>query len=110
MARRLAADLDGRARLHLQVEPGLDARHALVRRARARAPAVPSRRAHFLARLRLGRELHAAAVARRGRARQAVAALEDAGRSLAEARNVASALRADVGAPGEAADLHGQRA
>ena len=32
------ADLDGRPRLHLQVEHGLDARHALLRRARPGAP------------------------------------------------------------------------
>ena len=47
--RRLAADLDGRARVHVQVEHGLDARHALLRRARAGAPTVPPRRADVLA-------------------------------------------------------------
>ena len=71
LARRLAADLDGRARLHVQVEHGLDERHAVVRRARAGAPALPPRRADLLARLRLGRELRPAALPRRGRPRQA---------------------------------------
>ena len=73
LARRLAPHLDGRARVHVQVEHGLDARHALVRRARPGAPALPPRRAHVLARLRVGRELRPAALTRRGRPRQAVA-------------------------------------
>ena len=110
VARRLAADLDGRARVHLQVEHGLDERHAHLRRARAGAPAVPPRRADVLARLRVGRELRPAALPRRGRPRQALAALEAAGRPLAAARDAAGALRADVGAPGQAAALHGRRA
>jgi 1,4-alpha-glucan branching enzyme len=43
--------------------------------------------------LRVHRELHAAAVARRGRARQALAARQDARRRLAEVREPAAALR-----------------
>ena len=110
VARRLAADLDGRARVHVQVEHGLDERHAHLRRARAGAPAVPPRRADVLARLRVGRELRPAALPRRGRARQALAALEAPGRPLAAARDAAGAVRADVGAPRQAAALHGRRA
>ena len=82
----------------------------VVRRARAGAPPVPPRRADVLARLRLGRELRPAALPRRGRPRQAVAALEAAGRPLAAARDAAGAVRADVGPPGQAAALHGRRA
>ena len=37
LAGRLAADLDGRARVHLQVEHGLDARHALLRSSTSRS-------------------------------------------------------------------------
>ena len=40
VARRLAPDRRRRARVHLQVEHGLDARHARLPRARARAPAA----------------------------------------------------------------------
>ena len=82
----------------------------VLRRARPGAPPLPPRRAHVLARVRVGRELRAAALARRGRARQALAALEAPGRPLAEARDPARALRDDVGASGQAAALHGRRA
>ena len=74
VARRLAADLPRRARLRLQVEHGLDARHARVLRARPGLPAVPPQRADVLDDLRVHRELRPAALARRGRARQGLAA------------------------------------
>ena len=83
MAGGLAADDERRARLHVQVEHGLDARHARVLRARPRPPPLPPRRADLLARLRLGRELRPPALARRGRARQAVAARANARRPVA---------------------------
>ena len=47
---------------------------------------------------------------RRGRARQGLAAREDAGRPLAAARQPARALRLHVGAPGQEAAVHGRRA
>ena len=53
------------------------------------------------------RELHPAAVARRGRARQGLAARQDAGRPLAEAREPARAVRLHVGAPRQEAAVHG---
>ena len=56
------------------------------------------------------RELHPAAVARRGRARQGLDALQDAGRPLAAAREPARAVRVHVGAPRQEAAVHGQRA
>ncbi len=68
---------------------------------------LPPPRADVLAGLRVHGELHPAAVARRGRARQGVAAAEDAGRPLAEAREPALPVRLHVGAPGEEAALHG---
>ena len=71
VARCLAADRQRRARLHLQVEHGLDARHARIRLQGAGASPLASRRPDVLAHLRVGRELRAAALARRGRARQA---------------------------------------
>ena len=63
-----------RARLRAQVEHGLDARHARVLRARPRPPPLPPRPAHLQPDLRLLGELRAAALPRRGRARQGLAA------------------------------------
>ena len=74
LARRLAADLPRRPRLRLQVEHGLDARHARLLPARPGPPALPPPRAHLRAALRVHRELRPAALARRGRARQGLAA------------------------------------
>ena len=110
LAGSVAADLPRRARVRVQVEHGLDARHALVLPARARLPPAPPPRAHLLARLRLERELHPPALARRGRPRQALAALEDAGRPLAAAGEPPRALRLHVGAPRQEAPVHGRRA
>ena len=98
MARRLAADVRRRPRLRLQVEHGLDARHA--RRTSQHDPV--HRRyhhdtAHLRPALRVHRELHPAALPRRGRARQGLAAREDARRPLAEVREPARALRATCG-------------
>ena len=73
------------------------------------SPASPSR-ADVRARLRVERELRAAALPRRGRARQALAALEDARRPVAAACEPANALRVHVGSPREEARVHGRRA
>ena len=78
--------------------------------ARSDPPPLPPPRADLLARLRVERELHPPALARRGRARQGLAAREDAGRPLAAAREPARALRVHVGAPRQEAALHGRRA
>ena len=78
LAGRVAAGVPGRPRLRLQVEHGLDARHARLLRARADPPPVAPPRADVLARLRVHGELHPAAVARRGRARQGLDARQDA--------------------------------
>ena len=59
--------------------------------------------------LRLQRELRAAAVARRGGARQGLAARQDAGRRLAEVRQPARLLRLHVRPSGQEAAVHGRR-
>ena len=107
VAGRLTADVPGRARVRLQVEHGLDARHAGVLPARPDLPPLPPPRADLQPRVRVHRELHPAAVARRGRARQGLAAVQDAGRPLAEAREPALAVRLHVGAPRQEAAVHG---
>ena len=62
-----------RARLQLQVEHGLDARHARSTSSEdPGAPALAPRPDHVLDALRVHRELRAAVLARRGRARQAI--------------------------------------
>ena len=110
MARRLAADVPRRARLRLQVEHGLDARHARLLPPRPDLPPLPPPPADVLAHVRVQRELRAAALARRGRARQGLAAREDARRPLAAVREPARALRVHVGASRQEAALHGRRA
>ncbi len=73
LAGRVAPGLPRRARLRLQVEHGVDARHAGLLPARVDPPPLPPSPADVLARVRVQRELHPAALARRGRARQACA-------------------------------------
>ena len=68
---------------------------------------LPPRPDDVLAGLRLLRELRAADQPRRGRARQGLAAAQDAGRPVAAAGEPARLPRLHVGAPGQAADLHG---
>ena len=86
VAGRDAAGASRRARLHLQVEHGVDARHARVRQQGSHLPPLGAQRPDLLAALRVHRELHPAVLARRGRARQARDARQDARRHLAEAR------------------------
>ena len=101
------ADPPRRARLRVQVGHGLDARHADLPRARPDPPAVPPQRADLLDDVRLHRELRHAAVARRGRARQGLAAEQDPRRPLAAVGDPAGDVRLHVGAPGQAAAVHG---
>ena len=77
--------------------------------ARPDLPPLPPPRADLRADLRVHRELHPAALARRGRARQGLAARQDARRPLAEAREPARAVRLHVGAPRQEAAVHGRR-
>ena len=63
LAGRVAAHLPRRPRLRLQVEHGLDARHARLLPARPDLPPLPPPRADLQPDVRLQRELHPAAVA-----------------------------------------------
>ena len=83
-----------RARLRVQVGHGVDARHAAVLPPRPGAPPLPPRRDHVPQRLRVHRALRAAAVARRGRPRQGLAARQDARRRVAALRQPAPAATA----------------
>ena len=109
MAGRHEAGASGRAGFHLQVEHGLDARHARLHEGGSGPSQVASQQDHLLDDVRLQREVRAAVLARRGRARQAIDARQDAGRCLAEARQPARALRLHVRASRQEADVHGRR-
>ena len=74
LAAGLAPRLPRRARLRAQVEHGLDARHARLLPPRAGAPQIPPQPAHLRHALRVDGELRPAALPRRGRPRQGLAA------------------------------------
>ena len=78
LAGRDQADQCRRSRLRLQVEHGLDARQPRVRRPRPDPPRLPPQPADVQHGLRVLRELRAADQPRRGRARQGLAAAQDA--------------------------------
>ena len=109
LARRVAPDLSRRPRLRLQMEHGLDARHAELHARGPDPPPVSSRQADFRPALRLLGELRAAAVTRRGGARQRLADRQDAGRPLAEIREFARLFRVHVGPSRQEAAVHGRR-
>ena len=67
-------------------------------------------RAHLRPDVRLHREFPAAVLARRGGARQGLAARQDAGRRMAALRQPAPALHLPVHLPGRQAAVHGRRA
>ncbi len=75
---RLAAHLSGRPGLQPEVEHGMDERYARIYVKRPGLPQVRARGTDVQHDLRFQRELHAAAVARRGRAWQAFADRQDA--------------------------------
>src|SRR5438067_6391210 len=70
---------------------------------------VPSQRSDLPDDVRLQRELRAAAVARRGGARQELADRQDDRRRVAALREPASPLRLDDLAAGQEAAVHGRR-
>src|SRR4029079_1183847 len=76
---------------------------------RSRAPEAPPQPVDLRPRVRLDGELRAAALARRGRARQGLAPRHDAGRQLATVRQSSRPLRVHVDAPWQEAPLHGRR-
>ena len=99
-----------RARVHAQVEHGLDARHARLLQHRSGAPPLAPPRADVRAAVRVQRAVRAAAQPRRGGARQGQPARQDARRRLAAVRQPACAVRVDVGDARRAAGVHGRRA
>ena len=109
LARGVPAGVPGRAGLRLQVEHGLDARHARLPEPGSGLPDVPPQRDDVLDDVRLLGELHPGAVARRGGARQELAGEQDARRRMAQVRRAARAAGVHVGAPGQAAAVHGGR-
>ena len=102
------AGTSGRARLHLQVEHGLDARHAGLLQAGSDLSALPPPEDHLLDVVRIQRELHPAVLTRRSRLRQGLDDQQDAGRRLAEARQPACAVRLHVHPSGQEAHVHGE--
>ncbi|MDC4223832.1 MAG: alpha-amylase family glycosyl hydrolase [Candidatus Manganitrophus sp.] len=96
LADGLAAHLRGRTGLQHEVEHGLDERHPRLHVRRPGAPPLPPRPSDLRPALRLQRELHPAPVPRRGGARQALAARQDAGGRLAALRQPAPAVRLQV--------------
>ena len=109
LAGRLPPHLPGRPRLRLQMEHGVDERHAGVLRQGSHPPALPPPRADVRPAVRLHRELHPAPEPRRGGTRQGIAAHPDARGPLAAVREPARAAGLDVGASRPAAALHGRR-
>ena len=107
VSRRLAADRPRRPRLRLQVEHGLDARHARLHVAGSDLSPLEPRQDDLRPPLRLQRELRAADLARRGRARQRLGHRQDAGRRMAPLRQRARLLRLHVGPSGQEAPVHG---
>ena len=104
---RDAAGASRRSRLSLQVEHGLDERHAALRGARSDPPAFSSSAHHVLVHVRLVRTVRAADFARRGRARQTLAARQDARGRVAETRQLPLAARLHDGASRQEALVHG---
>ena len=98
LPRRVAADRRRRPRLRLQVEHGLDARHARLHVARSDLSPLEPRQDDVRAPLRLQREFRPADLARRGRARQRLAGRQDARRRMAALRQRRAPTTASCGA------------
>ena len=101
LARRVAADQRRRTGLRLQVEHGLDARHAPLHGGGSGQPVVAPQRHDVRPALCIRRELRAAAVARRGGVWKAFADRQDARRQLAALRQSAGYLGFMWGHPGK---------
>src|SRR5207245_8616993 len=105
----LASDVPRRTRLRVQVELGVDARRPRLHEPRSGPPEVSPQPADLRPLVRLDGELRAAALTRRGRARQGVAPRQDARRRLATVCEPSRALRVHVDPPWQEAPLHGRR-
>src|SRR3970040_1257749 len=110
LATGVAAHLRGRSRLLIQMEHGLDARYVGFYWQGGGAPAIPPQPSDVRPDLRVHRELRVAALARRGRARQALAVRQDARRRMAEARQLTSPVLLPVDVSRQEALVHGRRA
>src|SRR5262245_3197924 len=97
----------GRAGLRLQVEHGVDARHARRPFQGSDLPPASTRQHPVRIALRVLGKFHFAALPRRGRARQALDPGPHAGRPMAALRQPARLLRLHVRPPGQEADVHG---
>ncbi len=103
-------DLPRRPRLRLQVEHGLDARHAGVLPAGPGLPPLAPPRADLQPRVRVHGELHPAALATTRSSHGKGSLLQqDARRQVAEARQPALPLRVHVGPSRQEAAVHGLR-
>ena len=103
-------DAPRRPRLRLQVEHGLDARHARLHRARPGLPQLPPQPDDLLADVRVQRELRAAALATtRSCTARARCWRKMPGDHWQQARQPARAAGVHVGAPRQAAAVHGRR-
>ena len=109
MADGVAAGGLGRLGLRLQVEHGVDARHPRLHLEGADPSPPPSRQHPVRPALRVLREFRAAAVARRGGARQTLDPRPHAGRRMAALCEFARLLRLHVRASRQEADVHGLR-
>src|ERR1700686_5503481 len=89
------------------MEYGLDERHLAVCRPESDLSALQSPADHLLIRLCLVGEFHPADLARRGGAREALAARQDARRRLAEAREFSSLPELHVRPSRQEAVVHG---
>ena len=109
LAGRLAPDLPRRARLRLQVEHGLDARHPQLFRRTTRSTGATTTTADVLAHVCVQRELRPAALSRRGGARQGSLLDKMPGDRWQKFANLRALLRVHVGAPRQEAPVHGRR-
>ncbi len=100
-------DSSRRTGLPPEVEHGLDARQPGLHLPGCDLPVVAPQRDDVLADVRILRAVRAADLARRGGARQGLAVVEDPGRRMAEGRHAADLPGPPVGAPGQAAAVHG---
>ncbi len=109
MARRDRTRRTRRPRFQLQVEHGLDARHAALHARRCGLSPLPPSQHDVRDGVRVFGALRAAAFARRSGARQGLAARQDAGRPLAALREPARVFRFHVDASRQKAAVHGRR-
>src|ERR1700761_4967055 len=100
----------GGAWFFLQMEHGLDARHARLCQPRAGSPPLASQRDDVRAGLCVVGEVRSAAVARRSRAWEGLALRSHAWRYVAEARQPARLFRVHVDTSRKEAVVHGRRA